>query len=146
MKIVIALLEEWHMPFALGIVEKIYGKAPSETIDVCDDDLRDMFSNAKIKPTFFVALVNNEVVGFIGMNDPRSDYGTQVVFWAMVDPEMQNKGIGKALVKRVIKTAKEMPGIHCLILTTCVPEYFKRYKFKIIQKLRHDEVRMTLCG
>jgi ribosomal protein S18 acetylase RimI-like enzyme len=65
-------------------------------------ELLDMFNKISIKPTYFVAEEKEELVGFAGFIQSWMDYNIYQIFWVNVLPEWQGKGIGKALVAKII--------------------------------------------
>ena len=67
----------------------------------------------------FGAFVANELAGVVGMfREPRAkNRHKAAVFGMYVAPEHGRRGVGAALLRRVIETAQAQPGIEQLVLT-----------------------------
>lgn len=58
-----------------------------------------------------------------------------------VDPSAQGKGIGRMLVRQLLKSVQNQ-GPTMVTLTTRIPEYFEPFGFKVCGKLRDDSSAM----
>lgn len=100
-------------------------------------ELKAMFKNYAIKPEYLAAELDGKIVGFAGYSQSWMDYHVYEIFWANVLPKYQNKGIGTALVRKIIQIIKNKRGedkAHLILLTTTSPKFYKRLGFKILKK------------
>jgi len=114
MNIIIRLLEERDIDACAAIVGANYSeeyRKPSR------DEIASMFSNAAIKPTYWVAESNKEVVGFGGYVQSWMDYGVYQIFWVNVPAQFQRRGIGRLLVNKLISEIRNKPESDLIQLT-----------------------------
>lgn len=108
-------------------------------------DLKDSTASTEERPFFFGATINTELVGIIGYRSTWMDFGSLSLFWAMVKPEWQKKGVGKELINHVflhIKSCRHEPK-H-LLLSTAIPYYYQQFGFEIIKATKENKFLMFL--
>ena len=91
----IRLLKSSDIPQASAIVGLNYSRKYQR---LCALELGGMFSNAPVRPVYFVAEENERIVGLIGMTLSWMDYNVYQIFWVNVMPSKQGQGIGRRLV------------------------------------------------
>ncbi len=79
---------------------------------------------------FLVAEIDGKIIGFGRLLQHKDciELGTIGVI-----EEYRNKGIGKKIVLELLKKAIEM-GYKSIYLTTLIPEYFKKFGFKVVKE------------
>ncbi len=129
----IRLLKREDIPKARGIVWMNYNTDYSQR---AGRELLDMFGEGAIRPTYLVAEENHKVLGFAGFIQAWMDYDIYEIFWVNVVPDQQGRGIGKALVKRVIREIKKNANARMIILTaheaSRLPRYYWRFGFSAL--------------
>src|SRR3989339_1137147 len=87
---------------------------------------------------YFVAIEENSIVGIGG-------YDHQKVHTFFVEPNRQGKGIGKALMKKVLAEAKKkgIPSLICWSTFPAVP-FYSRLGFKPTRKIRVRGLRRLI--
>lgn len=101
-------------------------------------ELADMFSNATYRPTFFVAEIDGEIVGFGGWNWAWHNYDIYEIFWGNVAKGYQGRGIGRQLVEArledIAKVAASEPLARQSYVTVSTDhrEMYERYGFSVI--------------
>jgi amino-acid N-acetyltransferase len=90
--------------------------------------LNDLYENLR---DFFVSEEDGKVTGVCALHVLWEDLAE--IRSLVVEKEQQEKGIGKALVKRSLKEAKSL-GIKRVFALTYLPEYFKSFGFHGIDK------------
>ncbi len=96
-------------------------------------ELRSMWSDAAIKPTYYVAEEKARVVGFAGYMQSWMDYCVYQIFWVNVAPEYQGSGIGTKLVKTIIRAIRKNDEAALIELTVAAKDaryYAKHFGFK----------------
>lgn len=124
------LLKEKDIQAAAGIVRKNYSKDWEKT---SAKELQSMFSNAAVRPVYYVAEEKGKVIGFIGFTQSWMDYNVYQIFWVNVDPEWQRQGIGRKLVAKVIVEIKKKKKAYLIQLTANLPNskyYAEHFGFK----------------
>ncbi len=96
------------------------------------------FQKYVIQPKYLVAELDGEVVGLAGYTLSWMDYATYTIFWVNVAPQYQRKGIGSALVKKVLGIIKKKDAKMILLVTDKPKFYAKRFKFKTLAKFECD--------
>ncbi len=121
-----------------AIVKAIYPIVPVME-ETAKSDLEDMFSNANVRPLFYVARIDNKIVGFIGLMESHKTFGSYELFWVMVHPESQRKGVGTKLTIFIIQKMKEL-GARYAELNTESPNYFEKFGFETIDKIDTEDI------
>lgn len=97
------------------------------------------------KEECFVALVNNEVVGFISFNNTsrsRSDYAEILALYVL--KKYQNLGIGTALLKKAIEHIT-IQNIHLFVLDNNIKaiNFYKRHGFQFSGVEKIEDLKVT---
>lgn len=94
-------------------------------------ELRAMFDQKVLPPRYVLAEEKARPLGFAGYSQTWMDYHIYNIFWVNVHPEHQGKGVGTALVRRVIKEIKrqEHGGESLVILLTATNPHLYENKF-----------------
>lgn len=104
-------------------------------------EIATMFKNCAVKPEYLIAEVDDKIVGFAGYSQSWMDYHVYEIFWVNVHPKYQNRGIGTALVKKIIQIIKNKKGkdkAYFILLTTCSPKFYDKLGFKTLIKFKKD--------
>ena len=109
----VRLLKKSDINAAGAIVGSNYSKAWQKKSML---EMKSMFSNAAIRPVYYVAEDRGKIVGFIGFTQSWMDYNVYEIFWVNVLPDRQREGIGKKLVAKAIKEIKKQDS-HIIQLT-----------------------------
>ncbi|MBL7738903.1 MAG: GNAT family N-acetyltransferase [Chitinophagaceae bacterium] len=101
-------------------------------------EIKDMFIETSIRPTYFVAEESNKVIGFAGFIQSMIDYGVYQIFWVNVHPKWQKRGIGRKMVSKIIGEIKKRNDSRLIILsadqTIGNQNYYKKiFGFRNIQ-------------
>ena len=92
-----------------------------------------MFKNYVINPQYIVAEDKGEIIGLAGYIQSWMDYNIYNIFWVNVAPNYQGKGIGKALVAKVINIIKKKKNVKMILLTASIPKFYsKNFGFKTL--------------
>ena len=67
-----------------------------------------MFSKSLIKPTYLVAEEKGKLVGCGGFIPSWVDNNVYDLFWLSVHPNFKNKGVGKNIVRYLIKGVRKI--------------------------------------
>lgn len=143
---ILRLLKKSDIKQASAIVGKNYSKKWEKS---SAKELQSMFSNAAIKPVYWVAEEKGKILGFAGYTQSWMDYSIFEIFWVNVLPARQSGGIGKQLVAKVISEIKKNKGA-CLILLTAnqgklMTHYYKKYfGFKNLQIFEKQSHRLMV--
>lgn len=130
----IRLLTEKDIVRAATIVGKNYSKKWEKTSSA---EIKSMFSTSVINPVYYVAVENEEIVGFLGYIQSWMDYNIYQIFWVNVLPNRQGQGIGRMLVQHAINVIKKKKSASLIQLTASVknvPFYKKQFGFKTLQQ------------
>lgn len=129
----IRTLKECDIEQASKIVGKNYSKKYEKMSFM---EMEAMYKNYVIKPKYVVAEEKGEIIGFAGYIQSWMDYNIYNIFWVNVAPSHQRKGIGSALVEKIIGIIKRK-NASMIILTTSKPKFYsKKFKFKTLDKFK----------
>ncbi len=124
------LLQKKDIEACAAIVGQNYSKNWEITSTA---ELKSMFSNAAIRPIYWVAEDKKRIIGFAGYTQSWMDYNIYQIFWVNVLPWFQKKGIGKKLVSKIISEIKKNKKAYLVQLTATASNskyYSKYFKFK----------------
>ena len=110
-------------------------------------EVAEMFSTSLNKPTYVVAIENNEIIGLAGFILSWFSFDIYEIFWVAVRPDFQGKGAGRELVKNVIRRIKSFKGQYKasgIILSTSSPQFFERCGFEKILVLPKKSFLMVM--
>ncbi len=101
-----------------------------------------MFRNVITRPNYIVAEEKGEVLGFGGYIQSWMDYNVYHIFWVNVRPDKQRKGIGTAIVKKLIEIINNKKAF-MILLTTSKPKFYaKKFKFKTLVKFKNNKYNL----
>lgn len=131
----IRLLTENDIPRAAAIVGINY---TPEWEANATDELHGMFSNAPIRPLYYVAEEAGKIIGFAGFIQSWMDYAVYEIFWVNVLPEKQGQGIGNKIFSRIIETIRHENASALILLTATEKNaryYAKHFNFVVLQTI-----------
>jgi len=132
----IRMLQQGDIEKCSKIVCQNYSKKYEKTSFL---EMEAMFKNHTVKPQYIVAEEKGEIVGFAGYIQSWMDYNIYNIFWVNVDQSHQRKGIGSALVEKIIKTIEKKKA-NMILLTTSKPKFYsKRFNFKTLSKFNENK-------
>ncbi len=97
-------------------------------------ELGAMFHDLSFHPNYVVAEVKGKIIGLAGYIQDWIDYNIYGIFWVNVAPAYQRRGIGQALIKKIIGKIAKKPDARLIILTTQKPKFYTRFGFKTLIK------------
>lgn len=122
-----------------AIVRLLIGTWPSSdrVRGSCSNEVRDTFSGAAFRPTFFVAQTGGQVVGCGAWNWSWLNYGFYEMCWGVVADGWRGLGIGRRIVEARMAdiaeaAAKEGEDHHTIMLSTHLRSMYERYGFRSI--------------
>jgi len=118
---------------ASNIVKENY---PEDSYEMCEEELRSMFLDVPISPTYWAAILGDELVGFAGYSQTWMDYNIYQIFWVNVAPKHQNNGIGTSLIHKLIGEISSNKSALMVELTSTsnnLEFYQKHFGFEVIQ-------------
>lgn len=95
-------------------------------------ELREMFSNSLIRPTYIVAEEKNNLLGFGGYIPSWIDSMVFNMFWVNTNQLYKKQGIGTKLVKNLISRIGKTRNVNAkiLLISTRIPNFYKSLGFK----------------
>jgi predicted N-acetyltransferase YhbS len=136
-------LTETDIPHTAAIVGRNYPEEAEKYVASATLELHAMFGDAPIKPGYFVAVHDDQILGFAGFMQSWMDYNIYNVFWVNVDPKHQRQGIGKELVRTVIDAIRLDANACMILLTTTSPKYYAdHFGFKALQPFMDGEYQL----
>jgi predicted N-acetyltransferase YhbS len=140
----IRLMRVEDAPHAAAIIGKNYSQ---EWEKRATPELREMFSEAVIRPMYYVCEDAGSIIGLAGFIQSWMDYNVFQIFWVNVAPERQREGIGRELVWTLIDEIKKREEASLIQLTTDSPRYYSaHFGFKSVDSfMRKTYQLMTLC-
>jgi N-acetylglutamate synthase-like GNAT family acetyltransferase len=121
-------LQQSDIPKLAAIVNRNYNKHCAEMFY---HEAACAFYNYPFVPHFLVIELNSLVIGCACWNADWCSWGVFNISWVQVDPNYQNKGVGKILVDAILNEL--MPIASLIILATTKPAYYKKWGFEIIK-------------
>ncbi len=107
-------------------------------------EIEAMFKNYVYKPKYMVAEENGGITGFAGYIVSWMDYNIYQIFWVNVRPEYQKKGIGTALVNKIIQNVKKKKNVSLILLSTNKPKFYEKFGFATLMEIKKDSYLMAL--
>lgn len=90
-------------------------------------ELRSMFSNAAIRPKYFVLIDKGKIIGLGGFTQSWMDYSIYEIFWINVLQNRQNQGLGKRIVGRILKEIRKDKNARQILLTADAEKNLQKY-------------------
>lgn len=140
---IIRPIEKSEISQAADIVRKNYS---AEYGEAATREISAMFDNPTIPPQYLVAEQDGRILGFAGYIQSWMDYNAYEIFWVNVEPEHQRRGIGSALVSRVLEDIREKEAL-TVLLTTSSPNYYEtKFGFKTVNKFKSGKYSMMVLN
>ena len=137
----IRLLRRQDISWVCGIIQQNYSVRFAKQARL---ELLEMFGRSPIKPRYFVATIDNKIVGLAGFTQAWMDYSVYEIFWVNVAPAYQKQGIGSALIRHVINQIKQKKPRMILLTTTLPKLYSQQFNFKRFTRLANGYWLMGL--
>ena len=137
MKIKLRLLKRNDVSACARIVGMNYSEKYLRT---SQEEIASMFSNAAVTPIYWVAEADGHIVGFAGYIQSWMDYSIYQIFWVNVLPDLQRRGVGQKLVRKLITEVRKKNGSELIQLTATKPNatyYRTKFGFKSIIKINN---------
>lgn len=137
-------IKRQDIPHASKIVELNYSKKWKRHVT---NEIRETFGNCVLKPEYVVAEDKGKIIGFAGYSQSWINYHIYNIFWVNVDIKYQRRGVGKLLIKNILKRLKSKTGenkANMILLTAKSPEYYKKFGFKILNEFKEKDYLMAL--
>ena len=109
------------------IVATNWGEAISQHFKKEVDHL--ILSNMTWPPVYYVAEIDNKIVGFAGMIESWVMHGIWDFIWINISPEYQRTGIGSLLTEHRLNKVEERGG-KAVHLVTQKYSFFRKFGFK----------------
>jgi ribosomal protein S18 acetylase RimI-like enzyme len=123
----IALKE--HGPSIKKISEKakVFSKVEVETVS----ELWDEYLNKGVASGYYflISKENEDITGFTCYGPHSLTAGAYDIYWIAVDPDFQNRGIGRALLNRVEEEVEKLHGNLLILETSSTPPYLPAREF-----------------
>lgn len=127
-------------PKDIAAASKIVGQNYCRAYELSSaKEMEAMFKNYAVKPKYIVAEEKGKIIGLAGYIQSWMDYDIYNIFWVNVLPSHQSRGIGSALIKKVIALIKSKKPKTILITTSKPGFYAKKFKFKTLAKFKSDK-------
>ncbi|MCH7850365.1 MAG: GNAT family N-acetyltransferase [Nanoarchaeota archaeon] len=121
---------------SLQILNIMKLNSPKYSKTLARKEINEMFSKSLIKPTYLVAEEKGKLAGCGGFIPSWVDNNVYDIFWLSVHPNFKNKGVGKNIVRHLIKEVRKIkdPIAKLIIISTKIPLFFRNLGFKKISK------------
>jgi len=110
-------------------VYKAEGIWPNWTIDNTIRDLKVAFDSPKYKEKYFVAVIDNEIIGIGGAAESFMTTNAFELCYGTIKPEYQRKGIGTALTLKRIEYIKSIRKHGYIFTSARYPKFFDKLGF-----------------
>ncbi|HEY1041457.1 MAG TPA: GNAT family N-acetyltransferase [Candidatus Paceibacterota bacterium] len=106
----------------------------NESLERFTHELHESLNSQEFTKPYYVVYENEQgsILGFGAYSNTGFDDGVYGLFWGIVHPEHQGKGIGKALTEERIQRIKQA-GAHIILSTTKKTWHLERFGFKVIE-------------
>jgi predicted N-acetyltransferase YhbS len=119
-------------PGDIKAAAKIVGQNYNKTYErLARRELVGMFKNMMLGPSYLVVEEKGQVIGLAGYVNDWIDYNVYGIFWVNVAPSHQKRGIGRALIKKLITIISKTQA-RIIILTTQAPKFYRQFGFKTL--------------
>ncbi len=112
-------LREHQCDEVITFLTSIFGEKIQK---LASDYVRCMFSNDFRRPTFIVALSNNEIIGSAVYSEELFTIDTWGISWVAVRQQHRNQEIGRNLIKACIESIKKRIEKDCSIILRTYPD------------------------
>lgn len=119
----VSIAQEEHGPTIKEISEKakVFSKVEIETVSELWEEY---LTKGPASGYFFLISHENDVItGFTCYGPHALTAGAYDIYWIAVDPEFQNRGIGRALIHRVEEEVEKRHGNLLILETSSTPPY-----------------------
>jgi N-acetylglutamate synthase-like GNAT family acetyltransferase len=119
------------------------------TKEEATEELLCSFSNLIYKPTFYIALHDDKIIGLASYMWSHCSANILELSFGTVHPYFQRKGIGNYLTYIRLKEIVENNDHALIIVVARIPELFEKFNFKTICKIKNelqDADYMTCMG
>lgn len=120
--------EDRRILFSILSESKVFTE---EEIDVAMEIIDTVLNNRDQKDYIIYCIVDyqDQPIGYICYGPTPMTKGTFDLYWIVVNPKWQNKGIGSRLLNFLEEYVKRQGGRMILADTSSIPEYEKTHKF-----------------
>jgi predicted N-acetyltransferase YhbS len=118
----IRLLKQNDIPEILHIIRTNWGISTAQTAHV---EFQQAFTNAMWKPTFYVAIIDDKIVGTACYCASWMAWGCYDIAWVNTHIDFRNMGIGISLVEKCIDDIRAVGNL--VMLNTKIPEYYNKH-------------------
>lgn len=99
------------------------------SIDNINSDLKKSFNNPRYKEKYFVAVLNDEIIGIAGVGSSIMSTNSFELCYGTVKHEHQRKGIGTSLTIRRIEYVKTFIEHGHIFVSSRYPRFFHKLGF-----------------
>ncbi|MES2023113.1 MAG: GNAT family N-acetyltransferase [Patescibacteria group bacterium] len=125
---IIRLLKKKDIKSASVIARLNYSKKEEKLAKI---ELKEMFTKGPFRPVFYVAEEQGKIFGFAGYAQAWMEYSVYQIFWVNVAPNEKGKGVGKALISKVITEIKKKKNADLILISADENaknhEYYKKH-------------------
>jgi len=117
------------------------------TVDETIRDLKIAFDSPKYKEKYFVAEMDDEIIGVAGVAESFMTCSAFELCYATVKPEHQRKGVGTALTMKRIEYIKSFRKHGSILTSSRFPDFFKKFGFKrVCDDLDDDDIKSGIIS
>ena len=112
-----------HGPYIQKISErtKVFSKIELDTVTELWEDF--LAKGEASDYSFLISEENDVIKGFTCFGPHALTAGAFDIYWIAVDPEYQNQGVGRALIRRVEEEVEKRNGNLLILETSSTPPY-----------------------
>ena len=117
------------------------------TIEDTIRDLKIPFDNPKYKEKYFVAVLDNEIIGVAGVAESFMTCSVFELCYATVKPKYQRKGVGTGLTMKRIEYIKSFRKHGSILTSSRFPDFFTKLAFKRVgDDLDEDDIKSGIIS